>query len=311
MSLTGAYNLDEGSYLVSLQSVIKKKFDINPGSTIIWNGDPLDADISINATYSVRASPIDLVADQMSDSPEVDKGAYKQKYPFWVLLKLRGEILHPEISFEIQLPPEYKGILGGAVNSKLSLLNEDPSALNKQVFALLVLGRFIQENPLQTDANVGASTIVRATVSKFLSAQLNQLSSKVVPGVELNFDIQSYDDYGTGQAEGRTQVEVGLKKQLFNERLSVQVGGTVDVEGEKAKQNSASDITSDVTVEYKLVKDGRYRLKGFRHNQYEGAIEGQLIETGIGVSYVRDFNAWKDLFRAPKKVKVIKPEKQE
>ena len=299
MSLTGAYNLNEGSYLVSLESVIKRKFDINPGSTIIWNGDPLDAEISINAIYSVRASPIDLVADQMSGLSETDKNTYKQRYPFLVLLKLRGEILHPEISFEIQLPPEDKGILGGAVNAKLNMLNEDPSALNKQVFALLVLGRFVQENPLQTESG-GTSTLVRSTVGKFLSAQLNKLSSKVVPGVELNFDIQSYDDYQTGQAKGRTQVEIGVKKQLFNERLSVQVGGTIDVEGEKAKQNSASDITSDVTVEYKLTKDGRYRLKGFRHNQYEGAIEGQLVETGAGFLYVRDFNKWKEFFKAPK-----------
>ena len=174
----------------------------------------------------------------------------------------------------------------------------------------MILGRFIQENPLQTDANNGASTVVRATVGKFLSAQLNQLSSKVVPGVELNFDIQSYDDYSTGQAQGRTQVELGLKKEVFNERLSVQVGGNVDVEGSKAKQNSPSDITSDVTVEYKLTDDGRYRLKAFRHNQYEGAIDGLLIETGMGVSYVHDFNNWKDFFRVPKKMKVTNPEKQ-
>lgn len=310
MSLTGAYNLDEGSYLVSLQSVIKRRFDINPGSTIIWNGDPLDAEISINATYSVRASPIDLVADQMTGLSEVDKGLYKQKYPFWVLLKLRGEILHPVISFEIQLPPEDKGILGGAVYAKLNILNEDPSSLNKQVFALLVLGRFIQENPLQTDANGRASTIVRSTVGKFLSAQLNQLSSNVVSGVELDFDIQSYDDYSTGQAQGRTQVEIGLKKQLFNENLTIQVGGTVDVEGEKMKQNSASDITSDVNIEYKITKDGRYRLKGFRNYQYEGAIEGQIVETGIGVSYVRDYNKWRELFRPPQKARMSNLEKE-
>jgi autotransporter translocation and assembly factor TamB len=308
MSLTGAYNLNEGSYLVSLESVIKRKFDIVAGSTIIWNGDPLDAAISINATYAVRASPIDLVADQMSGISEVDKGAYMQRYPFLVLLKLRGEILHPDISFEIQLAPQDKGILGGAVNAKLNLLNDDPSALNKQVFALLVLGRFIQENPLLTDANTGAATIVRATVGKFLSAQLNQLSSRFVPGVDLNFDIQSYEDYNSGAAQGRTQVDIGLKKQLFNERLSIQVGGTVDVEGQKSRQNTASDITSDVTIEYKLAKDGRYRLKGFRHNQYEGAIDGQVIETGMGISYVRDFNKWKDLFTAPKKIKVNPPE---
>ncbi|NVN94082.1 MAG: translocation/assembly module TamB [Bacteroidetes bacterium] len=299
MSLTGAYNLNDGSYIVSLESIIKKRFTIDPGSTIIWNGDPLDADISINAIYSVRTAPYDLVADQMNGLSESEKGGYKQHYPFLVILKLRGEILHPQISFEIQLAPENKGILGGAVNAKLNMLNEDVSALNKQVFALLVLGRFIQENPLQTESTSTMST-VRSTVGSLLSAQLNQLSSKVISGIEFNFDIQSYDDYQTGQAEGRTQVDIVVKKQLFNERLTVQIGGTMDVEGEKAKQNSVSDIASDVSVEYKLKEDGRYRLKAFRHNQYEGAIEGQLIETGIGVLYVRDFENWKEFFRSPK-----------
>lgn len=301
MSLTGAYNLSDGSYLVSLESVIKKKFAINSGSTIIWNGDPMDANISIDATYTVRASPYDLVVSQIENLSDIEKGGYKQRYPFLVLLKLRGEILRPEISFEIQLSPEDKGILGGAVNQKLNMLNEDESALNKQVFALLVLGRFTQENPFQTESAGGTSTIIRSTVSKFLSAQLNQLSSKMIPGVELNFDIQSYEDYQTGSAKGRTEVEIGVKKQLFNERLSVELGGSVDVEGDQAKQNTASEITSDVTIEYKLNKDGTFRMKGFRHNQYEGAIEGQLVETGVGLVYVRDFNSWKRFLKPYKR----------
>lgn len=302
MSLTGAYNLSDGVYLISLESIINKQFDINSGSTILWNGDPLDANISITAQYLVRASPYDLVANQLYGMSELDQGQYKQRYPFIVLLKLQGKILQPEISFEIQLPPEQKGILGGSVNQKLSLLNEDPSALNKQVFSLLVLGRFVQENPFQAEMG-GTSTLVRSTVGKLLSAQLNQLSSRIVPGVDLNFDIQSYDDYQTGKAQGRTQVEIGLKKQLFNERISIELGGTVDVEGDKAKQNSASDITSDVTVEYKLNKEGSFRMKGFRHNQYEGAIEGQLVETGVGVVYVKDFNHWRRFFGIKRKKK--------
>jgi len=293
MDLTGTYHLNEGSYLVSLESVIKRKFDIVTGSTITWNGDPLDADVSIDATYAVRAAPYDLVVEQMAGLTDVEKGGYKQRYPFLVLLKLRGAILKPEISFEIKLRPEDIGILDGEVNQKIVTLNEDPSLLNKQVFALLVLGRFVQENPLQTESG-GTSSLIRSSVSNFLSTQLNKLSSKVITGVDLNFDIQSYDDYETGKAQGRTQVEIGLKKQLFDDRLSVQVGGSVDVEGDKAKQNSTSDITGDITVEYKLTKDGQFRLKGFRHNQYEGAIEGQLVETGVGVVLVKDFNKWKE-----------------
>jgi len=303
MSLTGIYNLNDGVYLISIESIIKRKFEIIPGSIITWNGDPLDADVSINANYTVKAAPYDLVADQMAGLSEVERNGYKQVYPFLVMLKLRGPILKPEISFEIQLRPEDKGIMGGAVNQKLSMLNDDPSLLNKQVFALLVLGRFIQENPLQTVETSQASTLVRSTVSSFLSAQINQLSSKLVPGMSLNFDVQSYNDYQSGQAKGRTQVEIGLKKQMFNDRFTLQIGGVIDVEGEKAKQNSASEITSDITVEYKVTKDGRYRLKAFRHNLYDGAIEGQIVETGGGVIYVRDFNTWKMFFKPQRKKK--------
>jgi len=133
----------------------------------------------------------------------------------------------------------------------------------------------------------------------------------VLPGVELNFDIQSYEEYQSGQAEGRTQIDIGLKKQLFDERLSVQLGGSFDVEGERVRHNQATDIASDINIEYRLTKDGRYRLKGFRHNQYEGAIEGQLVETGIGFIYVRNFNWWKNfLSRLKKKSDLKKIEKQ-
>jgi len=299
ISLTGLYNIEDGSYTVSLENVVKKKFKIQPGSTITWNGDPLDAIININAIYSIRTSPIDLVADQL---PQSERTAYRQRFPFLVFLKMKGPLLTPEINFDIQLPESEKGAMGGILNAKLEQLKENPSALNKQVFALLVLNRFIQENPLETETQ-GTSAAARTTVGKFLSAELNKLTSKVAPGVDITFDIQSYDQYTTGKAEGRTEVGVGVSKQLFNERLKVQVGGSLDIEGEKAKQNTATEIAGDVTVEYQLSKDGRYRLKGFRHHQYEGALEGQITETGAGLLYVRDFEKWLQLILSEKNKK--------
>jgi hypothetical protein len=253
----------------------------------------MDANISINAIYTVRTSPVDLMVGE----GEVDMNSYNERYPFLVMLKLRGEILKPEISFEIQLPDDPKGKINREVIERLSMLYEDESALNKQVFALLVLGRFIQEDPFDTEAGGGTSTLIRSTVSKFLSAQLNQLSSKMLPGTEIKFDIQSYDE-NAGGGQGRTDVEFGVKQQLFNERMSVEIGGSVNVEGEgdQGAQNRASEIAGDVTVEYKMTKDGRFRAKAFRLNQYE-ALEGQIIETGVGVVYVKDFNRWSRLFK--------------
>ena len=288
MSLTGTYLLKQGEYQISLEQLVKRRFKIESGSTIIWYGDPMSATISIDAVYTVNALPIDLITSQMSSTTVVTD---KQRYPFLVYLKLRGNIQKPDISFEIKLRPEDRGIMDGVVQAKLNLLNENPSELNKQVFALLVLGRFIQENPFQSETT-GLASAARTTVGTLLSSQLNQWSAKLIPGVEMNFDIQSYEDYQSGTAEGRSQLNLGVKKQLFNDRLSVQVGGKIDMEGERAKQNSVSDFASDVTVEYKLTKNGRYRLKGFRQNLFEGAIEGQLVETGFGLIFVRDFNSW-------------------
>lgn len=299
MSLTGRYELQEGSYLVSLQDLVKKRFIIEKGSTISWNGDPMDADVDMRAVYTVRTSPIDLVASQLSGLGDAERNKYKERIPFEVVLKLKGQLLKPDIAFEIQLPPESRGAMGGAVYAKINQLNEDESELNKQVFALLVLNRFIQEDPLASENGSGAAGIARQSVGRFLSQQLNQWSSRYINGVELNFDVQSYEDYSSGQGEGRTEVGIGLKKQ-FNDRFSVQVGGSADLEGERTKQNNLSDLTGDIMIEYKLTEDGRYRLRGFRQNEYEGIIEGQLTETGAGIIYTKDFDRWRDLFTKPK-----------
>ncbi len=299
VSMTGRYELNDGSYLVSLQDLIKKKFEIQKGGTIIWNGDPLDADIDMRAIYTVRTSPIDLVANEI---PQTEQNSYKERLPFEVILSLKGQLLKPDISFEIQLASASRGALGGAVNAKLTMLNEDESELNKQVFALLVLNRFIQEDPLTSAGGSGtAEGVARESVGRLLSQQLNKLSSTYIKGVDLNFDVQSYDDLTSGKSEGRTQVEIGIKKQ-FNPRFSVQVGGSVDVEGERTQQNNASELTGDILVEYKLTDDGRYRLKGFRHTEYEGVIEGQITETGAGILYTRDFDKWNELFKKSEKI---------
>ena len=122
--------------------------------------------------------------------------------------------------------------------------------------------------------------------------------------MDLNLGLESYDDFSTGQQQGRTQVKVGVTKQLFKDKVSVQVGGNIDVEGQKAKENNASEIAGNVLVEYKLTDDSRYKLKMFRKNEYENAIEGELTKTGIGILFTKDYNKLRQLFvRRPRKKK--------
>jgi len=299
MSLTGRYELTDGSYLVSIQNLFKRRFRIQPGSTIIFNGDPLDADVDIRALYKVTTSPADLVAGQTSGMSEEESKAYRQPMPFEIYLILKEKLLAPNISFVIDMPEDYRDAMGGAVNSKLKLLNEDPSELNKQVFSLLIFNRFIPQDPLASSGG-GAEAAVRTSVSKLLTEQINRLSSQYIKGVELNVDVQSYANAGESESSATTEVDVGVKKNFFKDRLSVEVGSSMYVEGSN-QQGSSGDLNGNAVVEYKLTRDGRLSVKGFRQNEYAGIIDGMLVETGVGLIYSRDFGKWKYLFKSTDK----------
>jgi hypothetical protein len=172
--------------------------------------------------------------------------------------------------------------------------------MNKQVFALLTLSRFIGSDPLENGGQSGIATASRNSASRVLSQQLSTLSSRYVKAVDLNIGVNSYEDYSSGELEGRTQLQLGLSKELLKDKLTVQVGGNVELEGERAKQNNASDIAGNVSIEYTLTKDGRYKIKVFRETQYENPIEGELTKTGAGLIYKRDFRKFKDLLTKPK-----------
>ena len=45
-----------------------------------------------------------------------------------------------------------------------------------------------------------------------------------------------------------------------------------------------------------LTENGRYRLRGFRKNEYTNVIDGQLIVTGAALIFNREFNKFSELF---------------
>jgi hypothetical protein len=295
ISLTGRYEVIDGSYNLSIGPFNKKEFQIVKGSTIIWTGEPTAATVNLTAMYEVMAAPIDLIN-------EPDNILAKTKLPFQVYLYMKDELLKPTISFKIDLPESYRGALEGTVYTKLQNVNRDPNELNKQVFALLALNRFIANNPFQSLAGGGGvSTLARTSVSRLLTEQLNNLASDLIQGVDLSFGVNSSEDYSTGALEQRTDLEIGLSKKLLNDRLTVTVGSSFGLEGPKTPDQSSSNIAGNVNIDYLLSADGRYRLRFYRRNQNEGIIEGQIIETGLGFTLVVDYNKFREIFQSRKK----------
>lgn len=298
-TLVGTYEVNQGTYDMSV-NFIKRKFDIQQGSTIVWTGEPTKADVNLTAVYKLKTAPLDLVQQQLTSDATQDINLYKQKLPFETLLIMKGELLKPEISFNIELDEDNANVSSevvSTVKSKLEQLRNEESELNKQVLALLILNRFIGENPFDTNVNISASSMARQSVSKLLSQQLNSLASSLITGVDINFDLESQDDYSTGDKNVRTDLNIGVSKSLFHDRLKVTVGSNFGIEGESRENEQTNNIAGDVTIEYKLSKNGRYTLRAYRVNEYQVALQGEVVETGIGFVITLDYNKFKEILR--------------
>ncbi len=304
-SLTGLYEVQKGSYQLSF-NLLKKKFEIVKGSTISWTGDPMSAIVDIKAMYVTKASPIDLVESELGGLTNTELNKYKQRLPVEVYLIMKGDLLKPQISFNVIIP-EPEASKWPVVEDKLSQLRLDESEINKQVFALLILGRFIGEDITQNNTGTTSTgTMMRQSVSGILTDQLNKVASGLIKGVDINVGIESQDDYTSGTAQTRTDLRVGLSRTMKNDRIKVNVGTNVPLEGGNSAPN-ASVIAGDVTVDYLLSKDGRYMLRTYSKNSYEGVIEGQIIETGLTFVITLEYDHWREIFK--KKAALDKAEK--
>src|SRR3970040_1978753 len=227
---------------------------------------------------------------------------------------MTGELMNPAISFDIVLPEGNNSVSTEIINTtqaKLTQLRQQPDELNKQVFALLLLNRFIGENQFASEAGrENVSSLARESVSKILSQQLNNLAGDLISGVELNFDLNTSDDYTTGQRANRTDLNVGISKKLLNDRLKVTVGSSFGIEGPQQVNQNANNIAGDVSLDYQLSKDGRYKIRAYRINKYKVALQGEVVETGIAFIITLDYNKFKELFDKRKARKAARKNKR-
>ncbi|MDM1404932.1 translocation/assembly module TamB domain-containing protein [Myroides marinus] len=309
VTLAGRYEFSEGSYDLSF-NMLKRRFEVEKGSYILWAGDPTDATMSLTAIYETKTAPIDLLGNQLSGLSPTQQNMYKQKIPFQALLKMKGELLKPEISFDVQLKEGITSVSGDVLSNtktKLEQLRQNESEMNKQVFALLLLNRFIGENPFESSAGgASAGTMARQSVSRLLSDQLNNLASNLISGVELNFNLESSEDFSTGNRENRTDLNVAVSKRLFSDRLKVTVGSSFEVEGNARQNEQAANIAGDIELEYALSQDGRYLMRVYRKNRYEVALQGQIVETGVGFIITMSYEKFRELFERSKDKRQLK-----
>jgi hypothetical protein len=297
LSLTGSYLLEDGAYNLSLKS-LKRKFNLQKGSTITWTGDPTGATINLTATYICTTAPISLVGNQLSGLSQDELNKFNQRLPFKVNLKMLGQLVKPQITFSITLPSDLAG-LWQDVESKLAEINSNESEVNKQVFALLLLNTFISENPFESTSggNSTAGLLASQGVSSMLTTQLNELAGGIAKHVDLTMNVNSNQAINTsGQAINQTALQVGVSKNLFGDRVKVYAGSDFQLAGASQGPN-ASNIAGNVKIDYTLTPDGKYIIRVYSVNQYNTIVEGQVVQTGASFIITLDFDSFNELFQ--------------
>ncbi|MVM35859.1 translocation/assembly module TamB [Spirosoma sp. HMF4905] len=312
LTVLGRYEVTEGEYSLTYQ-VLKRQFQLQKGGYINFTGDPLKADINMTAVYKVAAPPGDLIGNESTNLGASD---LKRKLPFEVDLTISDNLASPKLSFDIRLPEVENNTtsqdsqLGSTIADKLKSLRQDPAQINKQVFALLILSRFLPENSADFFSgsdngglNTQAENIARSSVSKLISDQLGRLASGVLKGFDVDFNLLSQAGSANtgGTTNGsRTDLNVGLSRSFLAGRVTVSVGKNFVLDNSaNAAVPSQNQVFDNVSANYNITRDGRYVLRAYRRNDYQAVLDGYIIETGVGFIISMDFNTLAEIFRRP------------
>jgi hypothetical protein len=286
-NMYGTVEITKGEYKLTAANFFTKRFLIDNGSKISWTGDPLGAQMNIAAIYKVRKTS---VANIVNTATEEERRALNtQRIPVDCILKLDGNMLRPDIKFDIFFP-QMEGIIGtnnvSTIENSLRMLRNNPDLMNEQVVSLLLFGQFVPLSGMQQANNqTNIASGINNTVSDIISNQANNLIGRIVPGLDFNVDIQA------GQSGQQAMYVFSASKKFFDDRLEVQ--GSYDPQF----------FNNNFLTQYSLTRTGNIRARVFSRNTttLDGVYNRNTTTQGIGLYYRKEFEQFADLLRIKNK----------
>lgn len=273
LELYGLYTLESGDYLFTLQNIINKPFDVIPGGTILWSGDLYEAEVNIDAKYSLSTDLQGLVTNANYNNENVDVD---------LIINLSGALMNPDIAFSVDLPNAPASYLE---ELERHFLNED--AMNYQAFSLLLLGEFYQQDlAVQEGFDIGGS-VGRNTSELLVSEFGSWLAAGIGSYVDLELDYTSGTNPYATLGNTQNNLNIGLGKDFLDGRLSVNSSLDIPIE-----QSGASTLLlGDTEVVYSITKDGKIKLRAFnRSNRNDPLMQNSGPYTqGVGILYHKEF----------------------
>lgn len=276
-TIYGTYTTDYGVYKLSIQDVIRKDFSINSGGTIVFSGVPTEADLDLEAVYSVPSVSLnDLSTGNTFSSGNVRVNC---------VMGIGGKAQAPEVSFDFDIP----NVSEDELQMVKSLVSTEEER-NLQVIYLLGIGRFYTYNTASDDQS-RSSGAMKSLLSSTLSGQLNQMFSSLI-GDNSNWN------FGTNLSTGEVgwsdmDVEGILSGRLLDNRLLI--NGNFGYRDNST--SSTSNFVGDFDLQWFLTKNGAVSLKAYSKTNDRYFTKSSLSTQGIGIEVSKDFISWRDALR--------------
>jgi antitoxin component YwqK of YwqJK toxin-antitoxin module len=280
LQMFGNFNLMSGIYNFSLQQLIHKRFNIHEESTVSFNGDPLNANLGIVASYNLTANIQDLDEALVYETANTN-------IPVNCILNLDGALQNPTISFDLQLPNS-----NSELERQVRSFIDTEDMMTRQIIYLLALNKFYTPDYSHNDFRTNEFS---AVASSALSAQLSSILSNISDKVQIGTNIRSRQD---GIKD--TEVEMILSSRLLNNRLLF--NGNFGYKDNDIQQNA---FIGEFDLEYKLNRNGEISLKAYNHaNDLYHYTTKSLTRQGVGVIFKKDFSTLSEIFRRRRKSKL-------
>jgi len=283
----GDFIVDNGVYNFKYGGFINKPFIVKRGGSISWSGDPLTADINIEAVHRVSANPRSLLENITSS----------RKIPIDLVTRFSGELFNTQREFDIEIPNA-----SSTVASELAFRLNSDNLNNKtvQFISLLISGSFYNES----DLSVNSNTALYGTGFDILSNAFDNIFNQGNNRFKLRPEYTVGERGKVDNLNIEDQLAIGLDYQL-NDRIII--NGKVGV---PMGTSSQTTIIGEVNVEFLLNEEGTLRSSIFnRQNEIQYSEEEEGYTQGVGLSYQIDFDNSKELLQklGLRKKKVIVP----
>lgn len=263
MLLNGQYLLISGEMKYEMPVIPLKTFRIREGSYIEWTGNVMDPRLNIMAYERTRASV-------------TQEGQAARMVGFDVGVSITDRLSNLGLAFTLEAPED------GSMQNELAAMSA--SQKNKAAVTMLVTGMYISDS--QT-AKLDASS----ALNSYLQGQINNIAGNALKTIDLSLGMETTNTTETG--EQRTDYNFQFARRFWNNRVRVVIGGTISTGDAAARDESFID---NISLEYRLDNSGTRYVRLFHDRKYANVLEGEVMETGVGIVLKKKVTRIRDLF---------------